>query len=123
MAASDELTEGTINKPKNTALHNRLEQNSVAKAKSNLRYASPPVPLLPLSRPVLPLFNQDANSDKSESKSHTQTSSREGTRPKHPTSGSQVRVGSGAQVLRQLHYGLKPATPHHRMRKGERNLE
>ena len=48
MATRDELSEGIINKPKNTALHNRLEQKNAyekKKAQPNLRYASPQVQL------------------------------------------------------------------------------
>ncbi|MDR3549137.1 MAG: hypothetical protein P4M11_12910 [Candidatus Pacebacteria bacterium] len=41
MATIDELTEGTINKPKNTALHNRLEQkNLLAKSKAHHGFRS-----------------------------------------------------------------------------------
>ena len=46
MMTSDELTEGIINKPKNTPLHNRLEQKNIKEPRKlppNMRYASPPM--------------------------------------------------------------------------------
>ncbi len=44
MAVNDELSEGAINKPKHTALHNRLEQKNTVqlwKGRFNIRHASP----------------------------------------------------------------------------------